>query len=61
MFSEKPTPESLIKEILSETKKYNEAIHGDKPFFEAKEIRRNVKRLADELRKMFQAERENNQ
>jgi hypothetical protein len=46
-------PNQLINEIFSLTKKYNDTIkHGGK-FSEAKEIRKKVKELTEELKKIL--------
>ena len=45
--------DQLIIEICSLTKDYNEAIKTGKPFYEAKKIRRKIKRLTVELTKLL--------
>jgi hypothetical protein len=43
----------LMDKILSETKRYNEAIKNDRPFFEAMEIRKEIKKLTWELKRFL--------
>jgi hypothetical protein len=51
-------PNQLINEIFSLTKKYNDTIKNGGKFSEAKEIRKKVKELTEELKKIL-AQNEN--
>jgi hypothetical protein len=46
-------PNQLINEIFSLTKKYNDTIKNGGKFSEAKEIRKKVKELTEELKKIL--------
>jgi hypothetical protein len=46
-------PNQLINEIFSLTKKYNDTIKSGGKFSEAKEIRKKVKELTEELKKIL--------
>jgi hypothetical protein len=47
------TPEHLINQIHDEEKKYREIIKNDKVLEEAREIKLKIKRLKEELIKLF--------
>ena len=51
--------DQLIKEICLMTEKYNAAIKENKPLNEAKQIRENVKRLVEELRRVLEHTHDN--
>ena len=45
--------DQIIKDVCSMSEKYNKAIKENRPLSEAKEIRNNVKKLVDELKRVL--------